>query len=282
MKFTLPIFFVSTLVLSIHSFAQDRIYTRSGGEFEVKIKEINPRSVIYKKWKSQDGPDYVMPKNEIDRIKYSNGDEEKMSTRSVMARQRVGVNNARYPLNTFSILPLAMNNFSAVGVGISYERFLDKGNFVSLYLPIVFSFNNRSNYYNNNTGLYEKSNDYMTWFMPGCKFYPTSSNGIVRYAVGGSLSFASGQKTYTKNTWDPAINGYRTDRTQGNITMLGFMVNNSLNIQPTQHLHLGLEMGLGIPYYVSDKTANNGAYASDNVFSNSPLIQFNFNIGYRF
>lgn len=253
--------------------AQDRIYTRSGGIYEVKIREINARSVVYKKWSHQDGPDYVMPKKDVERIVYQNGDEESFDKRNkvrVVRENTESIGNASYEKNILSISPLHMTNASAVGFGISYERVLDKNSVISFYLPIVYSFKNHNNQYNSITGLYEKDKNNMIWFYPGLKFYPTGSDGVVRYAVGPMLAFGTGNREYTRND----------KHYDENVTIMGFLVSNSLNIQPSPKLHLGLELGLGIPYY-SNETREYRTYPY-NVFYDEPLVQFNFNVGFRF
>ena len=56
---------------------------------------------------------------------------------------------------------------------------------------------------------------------------------------------------------------------------LGMMITNSLNVNPTKRLHMGLELGLGFTYL--DNIDNNN-------FSDGPLnlVQFGFKVGYRF
>ena len=120
----------------------------------------------------------------------------------------------------------------------------------------------------------------MFWFYPGVKIYPTGSDGIVRYAVGPSLAFGTGSRNYGRNIYDPGTGTYQYKRIEDDIFVMGIVVNNSLNIQPTPRLHLGLELGLGIPYYSTEPRDLN--YDPYNELYNAPLVQFNFHVGYRF
>jgi len=276
-----------SLVLSsaiLPALAQDRIYTKSGGVFEVKIKEIGTRTIVYKKWSNQNGPDYVMPKKDVDHVRYQNGDEEVLDAHNKpqpILERGAARNGQEYGRNIISISPIHMTNTSAVGFGLSYERMLDKNSIVSLYIPVVYSFKNNGNsYYNPSSGLYDKDKTRMIWFYPGAKIYPTGSDGIVRYGVGPTLAFGSGKRELTRDEWNPASQAYVTRHYDENVTVMGFLVSNSLNIQPSPKLHLGLELGLGIPYYVSDKE-NNYTFGY-NSYDDEPLVQFNFSIGYRF
>lgn len=275
------IFTAFTVVsLAAAASAQDRIYTKSGGMYEVKIKEVGTRTIVYKKWSNQDGPDYVMPKNEVERIRFQNGDEEQMtSTGRMRAARSPKASHSEYGKNIIGLSPIHMTNLSPVGFGLSYERVLDKGSIVSFYLPIVYSFKNEHdiNYY----GSYAPYRDErsMVWFFPGAKIYPTGSDGVVRYSVGPSLAFGTGNRLYTQSYYDPGTGTTNYRDVSENIFVMGIMVNNTLNIQPTPKLRLGLELGLGIPYYTNEER-NSGYYY--NTFNDEPLVQFNFNVGYRF
>jgi hypothetical protein len=55
--------------------------------------------------------------------------------------------------------------------------------------------------------------------------------------------------------------------------MLGVMINNTLNIQPTPHLYMGVELGLGVSYVNKVGSTNLGE---------TTLGQFAFKMGYRF
>jgi len=196
-------------------------------------------------------------------------------------------------LTTLSINPLQFTE-SGVGGGLSYERALDHDGIVSAYVPFIAAFSlkgDRPNYYDNYNSYYyggyygnsmQTRNSYMLYAMPGLKFYPTGM-GHVKYAVGPSAVIGWGQRketgyAYAYPTYDP--NNYYTSyapatyySTTYSRLLFGMMVNNSLNIQATPHLHIGVELGLGFTYYDRIGNFNEGSKF---------LTQGNFNMGYTF
>ena len=189
-------------------------------------------------------------------------------------------------LTTIAIAPLQFTE-NGVGLGLSYERALDRNGIISAYIPAIATFNMRNHddrYYN---GYYydpyyygNPTPSYMVYLMPGVKFYPTGM-GKVKYAVGPNAVIGMGQKTmrygypmyYTSSYYDPGLISYAPFETIQNRLLLGMMVNNSLNIMATNHLYIGAEMGLGFTYY--DKVGN---YNEGVNF----LIQGAFKMGYTF
>ena len=198
-------------------------------------------------------------------------------------------------LTTLSLAPLQYTE-SGVGGALSYERALDVDGIVSAYVPFIAAFSlrgDRDRYYNYNNynsynygGYYgntlESRNSYMLYAMPGIKFYPTGM-GHVKYAIGPNAVIGWGQRkesgyVYAYPTYDPGY-PYTTyvAPTYYNSTysrlLVGMMINNSLNIQATPHLHIGVEMGFGFTYYDRIGSVNEGSKF---------LTQGNFNMGYTF
>jgi hypothetical protein len=274
--------------------AQDVLYKMNGGMEEVKVKEVGPRTITYKRWNNLNGPDFVINKNEVDRIQYENGDDEEYGRHERMSPARMhrdrrapvrerSSSKIKYGRNIFSVAPIFMTNTSATGVGLAYEHIVDRNGIFSIYLPAAYSF--KTNRYNNNyynPGYpYESRNSHMFWFYPGVKIYPTSSFGKVRYAVGASIAIGSGSESYTEQIYNPSTNTTNYYSRRNSNFIMGAMLTNSLNIQPTAHLYLGLELGLGIPYVVEDDY-NYNYYGGYGTYNDEPLVQFNFRIGYRF
>lgn len=72
-------------ILSIGCFAQDLIVKRDGSIIQAKVSEIGMSEVKYKKWSNQDGPSYIIPKNEVLAINYQNGEKETFEMTNVPA-----------------------------------------------------------------------------------------------------------------------------------------------------------------------------------------------------
>lgn len=194
-------------------------------------------------------------------------------------------------LTTLSLAPLQYTE-SGVGGNLSYERALDPDGIISAYVPFIAAFSLKGdrggryayNNYNYYGGYYpgdvQKRNSYMLYAMPGVKFYPTGM-GHVKYAVGPNAVIGWGQRKesgylyaypayYDPYTSYVAPSSYSATYSR---LLLGMMVNNSLNIQATPHLHIGVEMGFGFTYYDRIGDFNQGSRF---------ITQGNFNMGYTF
>jgi hypothetical protein len=173
-----------------------------------------------------------------------------------------------YGKTILSFAPIQMTNESPAGVGLSFEHFVDKDNRFSLYLPVAFAFYNDYGYTTHDIS----KNRVYTYFYPGMKIYPASSNHRVSYSVGPSLGLGIGNQYVQQTIYDPVTgypSGYRY--TEESEFKAGFLVNNGLNIQATPAFYMGLEFGIGIMYY----STHNNAF-------DEPLVQFQFKMGYRF
>jgi hypothetical protein len=282
--------------------AQDRIYIDNGKVIDAKVKEVNQRSIVYRRWDNQDGADYVLTRREVERIVYENGTEEVFEQQQQRSRMpmppRPGRNmrsrdddrdeprsgsrrrhaDPAYGRNILSIAGIQMTNESVAGVGIHYERMLDRDGIISFYLPVAFSFyqDNDYNYYGSQyPGTGYEANRVFTTFYPGIKFYPGGSARRVSYSVGPSFALGFGTKFRSEEYYNQLNGQYNRTVTEENVFRAGFIVNNGLNIQATPHLYIGTELGLGIAYYESSD--NNSS-----VYNQEPMVQFNFKIGYRF
>ena len=71
-------YFISFLLLLMitNSFSQDTLILNSGKQMEVKVIEIDNKTVKYKLFSNPEGPLYVKEKSEIKKIKYQNGEVE--------------------------------------------------------------------------------------------------------------------------------------------------------------------------------------------------------------
>lgn len=67
----------AALFCSAAATAQDLIVKRDSSRVEAKVTEISPETVRYKRFSNPDGPTYVLPTAQIDRIRYANGEIER-------------------------------------------------------------------------------------------------------------------------------------------------------------------------------------------------------------
>lgn len=270
--------------------AQDKIYRRDGSLLDAKVTEVNNRTISYKKAENLEGPTYVIDRSEVEKIKYENGSIEYFNeapARGPHARTphelpvRGQNNRVPYGKNILSFAPVQMTNTSVTGLGLHYERMLDKRGMFAIYIPLVWSINSYGNTYYNGYS-YDNQTYSMFWTYPGLKIYPAGSNHKVSYGVGPSLALCAGNRTYTYDNYDPNTGNYTKTTTNKDVFQMGIMVNNSLNIQPSPHLYLGVELGLGIPYIHNNDNYSNNYNTPGYNYDDEPLVQFNFKIGYRF
>ncbi len=175
----------------------------------------------------------------------------------------------------FTTIALSPFQFTenGVGVGLSYERAIEPDGIISVYVPVIATFNIRNDQYDPYYGTpYQNNNNVMFYAMPGVKFYPTGM-GRVKYAVGPSVVVGAGQKATTSNYYDPYYKAYYNAPGVYDRFLLGMMINNSLNINATAHLYVGAELGFGFTYIDRINTINQGT---------TFLTQGSFKIGYTF
>jgi hypothetical protein len=171
--------------------------------------------------------------------------------------------------NVIAVAPFQFSE-NGVGFGLSYEHTMDEQGYISFYLPAIATFNlGQDNYHSSYYG--SNRNNVMFYAMPGVKFYPTRM-GKVKYAIGPSFVVGVGQKDDYYRVYDPYLTStyyaYNSDR-----FLLGMMLNNSLNINPTPHLYVGAEFGFGFTYFDRIGGYNRGI---------TGLVQGSFKVGYRF
>ena len=267
---------VSALLLAVNAKAQDKIVLRNGGVIEAKVIEVAPRTITYKKSNNPDGPDFIISSREVERIQYANGTKDEIS--DVREREydhdrgrrsrHWGASNEKYGKNIIAIAPIQMANEGPAGVGIHYERVIDKKNIISLKLPFAVIFQSEDRY-NSGTNLSEREITPFYYFYPGVKIYPTGSNRRISYGVGPSVPLGFGRKLTSRYV------GGNTVYSEKDVFKTGLLINNSLNMQPSKNLYIGMELGLGFGYY--DSGDNLATFDSSD-----PFVQFNFAIGYRF
>jgi hypothetical protein len=207
----------------------------------------------------------------------------------------------RFFPNVISIAPFQIVNSGherGVGASLSWERSIDPegAGYTSFYLPVIVAFRNGMNDnakygygggypYPVTTTTYggypsilgsEKRRDFMFYAMPGLRFYPTGV-GKIKWSIGPSAVVGVGEKDIEANyayfdsySGSTATYSYRYEE---HIFQLGMMLNNAINFNPTPHLHMAAELGLGFNYYDNREGVNYGL---------GNLTQFNFSIGYRF
>ncbi|MES2702465.1 MAG: hypothetical protein V4649_07495 [Bacteroidota bacterium] len=175
-----------------------------------------------------------------------------------------GMSDDLYNNNSiFSFSPIQITE-NGVGMGVAWERNLDRYGWVAFNMPAMITFNLANDRY---TGL--AKNDPMFYLMPGIKIYTNlNSPYMTKYAIGPSLVIGAGRGTLSHEN-----SGYYYASEKRGRFLLGAMGNISANLFPTPHLYLGAEYGLGFAYINQYGDFNKGV---------GLLTQLSLRIGYTY
>ncbi len=256
------VFFIGTI------YAQDKIFKTNGDVLDVKVKTINTTSVVYVFRDNVTGPEYTILKTEVEKIRYKNGTEDVFNDnnnqqgKSNFEKSRANYSETSSKPHIFAFSPFQFTE-NGVGIAVNFEKALDKEGLFAFYFPIITTFNLSNN---QNVG---SNTDPMFYIMPGIKYYPYGSFGKSQYAIGPSLVLAGGQKTTT------IYDGYNSvlSRNVYTHTIFGIILNNSLNMNATDKIYVGLDFGFGFCYINSIGSDNKGM---------SGLVQGGFKMGFRY
>jgi len=137
--------------------AQDIITLKDGGTIEVKVLEISPTEIKYKRFSQLDGPTIVIPVANVQSIKYEDGTYEILNDDTVPQQKNTQGKNTAIDQGKFifginvnaggAIGYILPNTIVGSGIGVNVE--LGKGNFnseINLLFPtggvgILFAFN---------------------------------------------------------------------------------------------------------------------------------------------
>lgn len=167
----------------------------------------------------------------------------------------------RYGNNIVSLVPVAFNN-SGQNVGLAYERILDEKGKLSIYVPLLYSSRPLDWHYR-----YQYKSTTIGGLL-GFKFYPTSSRGVVRYAMGLSIGSYAITRTYEKG-WSPG--GLFDQKNKEHYLKTGLLFNNSISFTLAGKVSLALDLHLGV--------ADSDEPDYD---STEPFVLLMFKAGYRF
>jgi hypothetical protein len=266
---------ILSFVICLTAKAQDRVIKKNGEVIEAKVSVINQEFVVFKRADNLSGPEYSLPKADIAKIIYANGTEDIFEENNdkigVKRTEVVGKkNNGMHDesgrnRNIVSLMPIAFTE-NGMGIGASIEHMLDTKGVVNFYMPVMATFNRRTNIYTGSVVTHP-----MFYFMPGIKVYTNpQSSKKAKFSIGPSLVAAFGTgDIMNENLY---TTGVPTEGTV-NRTLLGAMAIAGFNLFPSPHLYLGVEYGLGFCYVNNYGSVNQGF---------SALTQGSIKIGYRF
>ncbi|MBL4753247.1 MAG: hypothetical protein JKY52_06590 [Flavobacteriales bacterium] len=268
------------LGISFAAFAQDFIYTKDGKKVEVKVLEIRPNEILYKKKSNPDGPDYIVLKSEVLLITYENGTHESFVSKTPPPTPyeptypHGQATRSQYkPFDSLSVNfgknYIAFNTMGLVStnVSFSYERISKKGK-LGVRIPLAIGFGSgTASYFINNSNVNQGS---VFAYGLDLNFYP-NGQGSVRYFIAPSFLITSFYYQFTDQFIDPVTGAWMImdERLLGQ-QRVG-LVKHGMLIQVSREFNLSFVVGLGL---------------SMNDTKNEDFIQtkatFEFNVGYRF
>jgi hypothetical protein len=209
---------LSFVFIALNSFSQDVLVKQDGSKLEVKVLEITPENIKYKKWSNQEGPDYVINRSAVLVILYKNGETEVIN-----ASTNVNDLNSKKPEEIIKLYGQNMININAFHLLLncatfSYERF-NKRNTVSFEIPIMIGFDGSSNFLDDYFGY--RRGTILTGLET--KFY-LSKNTKAKYFLGPTLH-----------------GGFYNS----NGVFYG-LFSNGLSLQVTREINLSFDAGIGL------------------------------------
>ena len=171
---------------------------------------------------------------------------------------------AQQVANALRFSPVGVNEVGTT-VGVTYEKYLAKNPKLSLVFPLNIVFRQHEHLWSPEV----QSNPAYFYFTPGFKFYPSSVERPVKYAIGSNLALGSG-KRYYYNSNSTGSNGRYELSTN---TRIGVMVTNYVNFDISKKFTMGINLGFGLLYV--DKSV-----AKPNDIGGT--VQLSTNFGFKF
>lgn len=268
---TLTILF-ATLVTAAS--AQDILVKKNGKIIEGKVVEVGIDKVLYKISNDVNSANFVIRKNDLSRIEFENGQTVWIDPRGERTKKPSAVEpDEQYGQNLINISPFKALD-SGPGIGISYERVLDKRGYFGLLLPFTMTIPDTYHFtFDSSDG----NRSEMYYFSPSLKIYPFGQKRVT-YSLGPTIFAGVGKRWYRNTTYDPTTGVYISNDEKRDRFRMGMIVNNYVNFQIMSRFQIGLNAGLG-PRYIDRET-----FRSQTTRTRGFEItgEFNFNLGFRF
>lgn len=178
--------------------------------------------------------------------------------------------------NVIRFSPLSIF-YGGFGVGLSYERFIDKGQRVSINLPLYGGIRNYFIGESKVVGIVDRN--FSILINPGLKLYPRGHGRKLVYSIGPSVFLSYGTENGYKSPQIPVSNGDFVEYSKGTEMRIGSMINNNFTFNISRKINVGLEAGIGVNLYSKLK---NTTFQTSKTGLIEPMGLFAFHIGYKF
>ena len=232
-RFLSILFLILTVTNAV--FSQDLLLFENGEKKEVKILEINPSDIKYKKFSSSNEVIYTEDKSNLIGVIYEGGEFEKFeknNKRREDSSPSITERNSNYGSNMFYVGPLDLLYGTMLNIG--YEHFTESGR-ASIRIPLRVQLGDS---YTDFIGGAEIYDFWKIGFEH--KFFPTGSDGIVKGFLGYGVHFGGYAYPYEYNTYYYYYNSYKRDVSFFNVQFMG-----GIQFQPTELINLTMDIGIG-------------------------------------
>jgi hypothetical protein len=238
-------------------FGQDIITLIDGGTIESKVQEVTRKDVVYKKFSNQNGPNYHIDLNDVEKVTYESGAVDVFNAKEENQGSKYSYTNSDLGKN---IVSLNLPDILFQNITFSYERFVGEQGKLGLRIPFSISlYGDKNN--NFNFGSY---NIFYTGL--DLNFYPTGQ-GQARLFIGPSLR--SGFARVSNSIFD-----YYNSTSIQNTGYFSFLVQSGVLWTPIKEITVSSSFGLGSRKYFTAAPGNGNLTRT--------TANFNFSIGYRF
>jgi hypothetical protein len=255
---------LALLCLPLMSFAQDTMCIIKRGIVVGRITEMGEKFI---KYQTVEGVDSKVLVEDIKWLVLQNGTRMRRARAGKKLYLKIGTYQP--PVFGSAVISIAPFCLSTNGIerGLAYECRLDTNGVFGLLVPFSYS-----HYGGGIVGTSEWELGYINYYKrilfslcPTLKIYPWGSKGTTRYSTGLGLYLATGNREY--------VTGYPGVHEKQAIHHTGVLINNTFNLNATEHVYVGFEVTTGAYRYV---VPSNGF--SDWAFLLGTCIR----LGYRF
>ncbi|HTF06315.1 MAG TPA: hypothetical protein VK826_19925 [Bacteroidia bacterium] len=241
------------LIFSGNIFAQDLIVKMDSTKISAKVLTVTNETISYKRWANPDGPTYVVSRNDVARIEYSDGTVEHFGKTTKEIMQDLNKN----------VISMTTSDIVAGLITISYERMLTPE------FSLRLNGSTGVGYLANSPPEYDRG---FRYYNRG-KVFSSSLEALYLVYRGKKISYQLGALVevgmvqYNQWWWSPYPGPHPTTPAKREYYATG--ITNAISLHVSQHVDLALTSTIG--------------WSRDALYSDPEVMgRLGFSMGYRF
>lgn len=254
------------LLASISVSAQDTLYKTNHEKVIVKVQQVGPNEIIYKRYNAPDGPVYLISPSEVIKIVYIDGHVD------LFTDEDGNVNGEAKELFPFHSWNVGFNSFDMMlGLVSVYGEYNSIKDGLSFKIPLscgiaaMAGSDPSSGYGNPEYYYYTKDKIFSTGI--DMRYFPAKQCHVANYYLGMSFEFGMvNYKSYSYDPWYP----YYENKTKIS-SYAGIGVTNGVSLRASEHISIGIDITMGM--MVTSLESQSDYH---------PMGRFGINMGYRF